>query len=93
MKQLLIIINPKNGAELSNVQRATIDYPGNQGSVLKISDTVFLIDPHKSLGTVSALIQNAFAYKVPVSVFEVEDALLLNPQGNQDRLSVSPNEI
>jgi hypothetical protein len=82
MKKLLIIIDPKNGAELSNVRKATIDYPGDRESVKAISDRVFLIEPHKSLGTASALIENALSHHVPIAVFEVEDLVFSTLKDN-----------
>jgi len=75
MNKLLVIINPKNSVEQSNVKRATTEYPGDQEGVKEISDTAWLIDPHTSFGTAASLVEKALSHHVPVSVFEVLDEI------------------
>lgn len=80
MKQVIVIINPTNDNDLHNVMKFATDSQPIPSEVLKISETIFLIDVHKSLPFFSGLVYNAHRQKVPCFVFVVEDTLLL-PKG------------
>ena len=75
MKQVIVIIEPPTDADLGNVLKAATNNQKIPTEVLRIGDTAFLIDAHKSLAFFSGLVHNAHIRKVPYSVFVVEEIL------------------
>ena len=83
MKQVIVIINPTTPVDLPDMMKASTNGQPIPEGVLKISETTFLIDIHKSLPFFSGLVYNAHVRNVPCFVFAVEDTLLL-PNWGQD---------
>jgi len=75
MKNVIVIINPKSGADLSNVINDATNSQGVPSDVKNISDRAWLIDPHTSFAFLSGLVRSAQSRYLDTFVFEIDDTL------------------
>jgi hypothetical protein len=80
MKNMVVIVKPKTGADLSNVARDAREIEPSSSGVLEISNGVWLIDIHRSLAFLAAIVSSAKTRGLDVFAFEVADVLTV-PEG------------
>ena len=81
MKQVVVIIEPPTDTDLVNVLKAATNNQKIPIEILRIGDTAFLIDIHKSLAFFSGLVHSVHIRNIPYFVFAVEDILHV-PKGH-----------
>lgn len=75
MKNVIVIINPKSGTDLTNVINDATNSQQVPSDVKKVSDRAWLIDPHTSFAFLSGLVHSAQTRHLDAFVFEVDDTL------------------
>ena len=75
MNNIILIIKPKNGTDLSNVLNHAIGDKKPPADAHQLVEGVWLIDIHKSLAFFSALICGAQTRTLDVFVFSIDDII------------------